>query len=124
MRRWQEDVVLVEEEMRRTVEYGYWSAREWERRANGRAGSVDDELLEGLTVYVQEQQQREVKISDTTAEKWAGIRLKGRAYLARETAPGMDIVVPLDEDDAGEEDDEEEEGPPDYDDKGDNKMIE
>jgi hypothetical protein len=39
-------------------------------------------------------------------------------------APGVDIVVPLDEDDAGEEDDEKEEGPPDYNDEGDNEIIE
>jgi hypothetical protein len=70
-------MVLVEEEMRRTIEYGYWSAREWERWADGRAGSVDDELLEGLTAYAREQQQREVKTSKTITEKWAGIRLKG-----------------------------------------------
>ncbi|KAJ7318568.1 hypothetical protein DFH08DRAFT_1036369 [Mycena albidolilacea] len=124
MQRWQEDVVLVEEEMRRTIEYGYWSAREWERRADGRAGSVNDELLEELTAYAREQQQREVKTSKTITEKWAGIRLKGRAYLACETAPGVDIVVPLDENNAGEDNDEDEEGPPDYEDKGDNEVVE
>ncbi|KAJ7300619.1 hypothetical protein DFH08DRAFT_979519 [Mycena albidolilacea] len=123
MQRWQENIVLVEE-MHRTIEYGYWSAREWERRANGRAGSVDDELLEGLTAYAREQQQQEVKISGIMTEKWAGIRLKGRAYLECKTALGVDIVVPLNEDDAGEEDDEEEEGPPDYDDEGDDKIVE
>jgi hypothetical protein len=51
MQHWQEDVVLVEEEMRQTIEYGYWSAHEWERRADGWAGSVDDELLKGLMAY-------------------------------------------------------------------------
>jgi hypothetical protein len=85
---------------------------------------VDDELLEGLMAYAREQQQREVKISETITEKWAGIRLKGRAYLARETALGVDIVVPLDEDDAGEDDDEDEEGPPDYEDEGDDEVVE
>ncbi|KAJ7900557.1 hypothetical protein B0H14DRAFT_3752784 [Mycena olivaceomarginata] len=46
MRRWQEDVVLVKEEMRHTIEYGYWSACEWMRWAEARAGFVDEELLE------------------------------------------------------------------------------
>jgi hypothetical protein len=46
--RWREDVVLVEEEMRRTIEYGYWAAWEWSERAARRASVVDAELQEGL----------------------------------------------------------------------------
>jgi hypothetical protein len=33
MRRWYEDVVLVEEEMGRTIQYGYWEAGEWLERS-------------------------------------------------------------------------------------------
>jgi hypothetical protein len=124
MRRWHEDVILVEEEMRRTIEYGYWEAGEWDRRAGGRMGSVDDELLEGLTAYAREQQDREIKTSGTLTEKWAKIREKGRAYLAREmpTAAGKAVVVALDAEGDKEVDDEE--GPPDYDDEGDNEVLE
>jgi hypothetical protein len=64
-------------------------------------------------------------------KKWARIRERGRAYLARETvAAGEDVVVALDEgvdgvdddDDGG--DDAEEEGVPDYEDEGDDEVIE
>jgi hypothetical protein len=123
MRRWHEDVVLVEEEMRRTIEYGHSAGRVWAERADVRAGTVDNELLEGLAAYAHEQEDREATTSNNLTEKWAGIRLKGRAYLARETAPGVDIVVPLDDDDAGEEGEEEEEGPPDYEDEGDDEIL-
>jgi hypothetical protein len=33
MHRWYEDVVLVEEEMGRTIQYGYWEAGEWLERS-------------------------------------------------------------------------------------------
>jgi hypothetical protein len=85
MRRWQEDVVLVEEEMRRTVEYGYWSACEWARRAGGRAGTVDNELLEGLTAYAREQQNRETTTCETLTRNWAKIREKAtRIWLGKQ----------------------------------------
>ncbi|KAF8210714.1 hypothetical protein K438DRAFT_97234, partial [Mycena galopus ATCC 62051] len=127
MRRWHEDVVLVEEEMRRTIEYGHWAAGEWARRADARAGVVEDEVLEGLKVYAREQEVRETTTCETLTAKWAGMREKGRAYLARETAPGVEVVVPLDdEEDGGEDgrDNEDEEGPPDYEDEGDNEVLE
>ncbi|KAF7365867.1 CxC2 domain-containing protein [Mycena venus] len=126
MRRWQEDVVLVKEEMRRTIEYGYWSACEWARRAEARAGTVGEELLEGLTAYAREQQNRETKTCEKLTTNWAKIREKGRAYLARETVAGVEVVVPLDdeEDRIGEGDDGEEEGPPDYEDEGDDDILE
>jgi hypothetical protein len=125
MRRWHEDIVLVEEEMRRTLGYGHSAAHVWAERADAWAGTTDDELLEGLRAYAHEQEDRKTTTSNQLTKKWAGIRLKGRAYLARETAPGMEIVVPLDDGDAGEEGEEgEEEGPPDYEDEGDDEILE
>jgi uncharacterized protein HemY len=123
MRRWNEDVVLVEEEMRRTIEYGYWSAHEWLTRRMARAGTVEDELMEGLTAYAREQEHREITTSQQLTTRWAQIREKGRRFLARETAQGVEVVVPLDVDDEGE-DDENEEGPPDYEDEGDDEILE
>jgi hypothetical protein len=122
MRRWHEDVVLVEEEMHRTIEYGYWSAHEWVTRAEARAGRVEDKLLEGLTVYAWEQQRREITTCEELTAKWARMREKGRAYLARETAPGEEVVVPLEDEDEAPLDPEEE-GPPDYEDEGDDEIL-
>ncbi|KAJ7363734.1 hypothetical protein DFH08DRAFT_798213 [Mycena albidolilacea] len=103
MQRWHEDVVLVEEEMRRIIEYGHWAGREWARRVDARAG-VEEELLEG--------EKREATTRETLAVKWAGVHEKGHAYLAWETAPGVEVVVPLDEEE--DDGDEDEEGSPDY----------
>jgi hypothetical protein len=99
----------------------------WATREEGRAGTVEAELQEGLAAYAREQRWREIETCDTLKQKWAGVRAKGHAYLAKETAPGVDIVVvDLDDEDyrEGEGDDEEEEGMPDYEDEGDDEVIE
>ncbi|KAJ7059253.1 hypothetical protein C8F01DRAFT_989914 [Mycena amicta] len=118
MRRWREDVVLVEEEMRRTIEYGHSVARVWAERAAARV-ETDETLLDGLRAYAHEQEDRETRTSNQLTLNWTGIRLKGRAYLAGETRAGVDIVVPLDDDDG----DDGEEGPPDYEDEGDDEIL-
>ncbi|KAF8121845.1 hypothetical protein K438DRAFT_1653350 [Mycena galopus ATCC 62051] len=68
MRRWYEDVVLVEEEMRRTVEYGNWAAREWVARAGKRVGTVSEELQEGLSAYAWEHEHRDSDVRGANGE--------------------------------------------------------
>ncbi|KAJ6528208.1 hypothetical protein B0H19DRAFT_1275002 [Mycena capillaripes] len=123
MRRWHEDVVLVEEEMRRTLEYGYWAAAEWVRRGSAR-DEVSVELGEGLAAYAAEQQDREIRTCEALAGKWLRIRERGREYLAGQTPSGVDVVIPLDDgDDDRADSDDEEEGAPDYDDEGDDEIL-
>ncbi|KAF7372003.1 CxC2 domain-containing protein [Mycena venus] len=105
-RRWDEDVVLVEEEMRRTIEYGHSMARKWKQRAGARAGTIEPELLEGLMAYAHEQEVRETATS---------------AMLTAN--PGVEVVVLLD-DEVGEGQGDEEDGPPDYEDEGDDELLE
>ncbi|KAF8174535.1 hypothetical protein K438DRAFT_1908885 [Mycena galopus ATCC 62051] len=120
MRRWYEDVVLVEEEMRRTVEYGYWAAKEWRGRAEKRAVTVSQELQEGLSAYAREHERREIQTCEGLMAKWAGIREKGRAYISGEIGPGVEVVVTLDDDEGGVD---EEEGSPDYEDEADDDLL-
>ncbi|KAF7367658.1 CxC2 domain-containing protein [Mycena sanguinolenta] len=58
MRRWHEDVVLVEEEMRRTIQYGYWEAGQWLERSVARESEGDAVLQEGRKAYALEQAHR------------------------------------------------------------------
>jgi hypothetical protein len=58
-RRWHEDIVLVEEEMRRTIEYGRWMAGEWEIRATAQTEGLNPALTEGLCAYAAEHVDRE-----------------------------------------------------------------
>ncbi|KAJ7695593.1 hypothetical protein B0H16DRAFT_1750631 [Mycena metata] len=98
MCRWHENVVVVEEEMRCTIQYGYWEAGEWLKRAVARVGAVDLVLQEGIQ------------------EAWAPWRERGRMYLAWETA-ASELVMPAEEVrlEGDEKDDEEDqEGGPEY----------
>ncbi|KAF8145921.1 hypothetical protein K438DRAFT_1498209, partial [Mycena galopus ATCC 62051] len=70
MCRWYEDVVLTEEEMRRTIEYGRWAGAQWIIRAGARRGTVDEELLEGLQAYSREQEARESRTCTELTAKW------------------------------------------------------
>ncbi|KAJ6603283.1 hypothetical protein DFH09DRAFT_899070, partial [Mycena vulgaris] len=101
MRRWHEDTVLVEEEMRRTIEYGYWEGRPRE----------DAELREGLKAYALEQADRETETCERLRAGWAHVRERGRAFLAGETAPS-EQMLPAGAEGRGddEEEDEDEEG--------------
>ncbi|KAJ7025040.1 hypothetical protein C8F04DRAFT_968283 [Mycena alexandri] len=118
MRRWREDVVLVEEEMRCTIEYGYWASFEWLARSSERANSnMSDELQEGLMAYALEQADHESRTCAKLMTDWAKIRAKGQAYLVNDLTAEENVVVDIvgkDEDDEGLDDGEE--GPPDYED--------
>lgn len=104
---------MVEEEMRRTIEFGYWQAAVWEVRATTRSRGVDDVLREGLVAYAQEHVTREQVTSARLQKRWGGIRGKGQAYLARQPLSEGETVLVSVGDDAGDgdddEDDEEEE---------------
>ncbi|KAJ7175600.1 hypothetical protein C8R46DRAFT_890642 [Mycena filopes] len=64
-RRWREELVLVEEEMRRTIEYGVWAKQRWIARASARTvmlgttAATTLEVAEGVKAYVLEHADRE-----------------------------------------------------------------
>ncbi|KAJ7731411.1 hypothetical protein B0H16DRAFT_1733350 [Mycena metata] len=97
MWRWYEDVVLVEEEMRRTIQYGYWEAGEWLKRSVARDNSTGEVLVEGIKAYALEQVHREAKTCTLLKEKWAPWRERGQRYLVRESV----LIAPENDDDDG-----------------------
>ncbi|KAJ7037078.1 hypothetical protein C8F04DRAFT_1180802 [Mycena alexandri] len=108
-RRWYEDVVLVEEEMRRTIQYGYWEAGgEWLKRSTAKMDAVDEVLQEGLKAYALEQVHREAMMCDQLKAKWAPWRERGQQYLAQQTLPIEAFVAPIEERNPADEEDEEE----------------
>ncbi|KAJ7473901.1 hypothetical protein B0H11DRAFT_1918709 [Mycena galericulata] len=79
--RWREDLVLVEEEMRRTIEFGGFAERQWRERANTRtrmlgmgSGDVEPEVLEGVRAYAFEQADREHRMCELLRRDWGPIR--------------------------------------------------
>ncbi|KAJ7019036.1 hypothetical protein C8F04DRAFT_1276736 [Mycena alexandri] len=103
--RWREDLVLVEEEMRRTLEYGRYAERQWKARAEartlmlGKGGIIEPEVKEGVRAYALEQADRERRICARLEREWGPMRAKAAAYLRGEDMSGLpDVVVDVDED--------------------------
>jgi hypothetical protein len=118
--------VLVEEEMGRTIAYGHSAAAQWESRAAVRVGVVEEALAEGLLAYATEQAARERQTCEELERKWAGLRVKGRAFVAGVSAAadrmGEADAITLEADDDDDGDDEER--PPDYGDEDEEEVLE
>jgi hypothetical protein len=112
MRRWHEDIVVVDEEMRRTIDFGAYMEGEWEARATARTARMTPALAEGLRAYALEHADRERRTCRQLTNRWAGLREKARVYLAgvpEDPDPNgrvREVVIELDE----EVDPEDEEG--------------
>lgn len=76
--RWWEEVVLLDEEMRRVIVYGRQKARNWENDALSRAriSEVNDVLAEGISAYTYEHAVMEEQMADELEEKWAKTRAR------------------------------------------------
>ncbi|KAF8131729.1 hypothetical protein K438DRAFT_1911926 [Mycena galopus ATCC 62051] len=104
--RWREELILLEEEMRRTVEFCAWKAKWWRERLDARP-DVSPELAEGLRAYGLEQADREARWASTWTEKWGAVRSRAHLVLRDHVGDVEDEVfipleVELEEDQRGE----------------------
>ncbi|KAJ7020126.1 hypothetical protein C8F04DRAFT_1275478 [Mycena alexandri] len=100
--RWREELILLEEEMRRSVEFCEWKAKWWEERMEVRV-DVAPELAEGLNAFALEQIHRERQWAEVWSRKWQPIRLRAALVLRDHVADIDDesflpIEVDLEED--------------------------
>ncbi|KAJ7624691.1 hypothetical protein FB45DRAFT_836724 [Roridomyces roridus] len=86
--RWREELLLVDEEMRRVLVYCGWKAAWWEARAGART-NVPHDLAEGLRAYATEQAVRERHWQSGWQAKWAAVRARSRVALLDE---GVDFA--------------------------------
>ena len=64
--RWKEELMLISEEMRRSVEFSRTMARIWDNRKNLRKDLlIDSHILEGIRAYTVEQAETERKRADS-----------------------------------------------------------
>ncbi|KIM75537.1 hypothetical protein PILCRDRAFT_78724, partial [Piloderma croceum F 1598] len=113
--RWNEEVVLLNEEMRRVIEYCGWKASWWKQQASQR-GDVSPELAEGLLAFAEEQAAMEDSIAIRFASQWAPVHKRALPLIAKfwGTEPdGTDIIMGDSEEEeeivefmVGEEDDD------------------
>ncbi|KAJ6458520.1 hypothetical protein C8R45DRAFT_1110051 [Mycena sanguinolenta] len=79
--RYTEEVLLVREEMRRTIAYGERAATEWDSLAAEEWAGATAELVEGRQAYAAEQAARERAWCTQLEKQWRGILDKADAYL-------------------------------------------
>ncbi|KAF8145909.1 hypothetical protein K438DRAFT_1629288, partial [Mycena galopus ATCC 62051] len=104
--RWREELVLVEKEMRRTIEFGRFAERQWRERATARTAmlggkglKMDDAMTEGAKAYALEQADRERRTCAKLIGDWAPLRARAAAYLKGEETAGLpEVVVEVDQD--------------------------
>ncbi|KAH8089855.1 hypothetical protein BXZ70DRAFT_909950 [Cristinia sonorae] len=71
--RWEEEELLLEEEMRRTVAFLSWKATWWYTRAGKRVNGISIDLLSGLNAYAQKQGDIWNKLAINCVEKWYSV---------------------------------------------------
>lgn len=114
--RWEEEVQLVYEEMRRTIVYCRWKANWWRERATpGVRSAVSAELQDGMAGYSGEHAALEDAMGDTLEKKWGKVRRRAEELIStnfatRDTALSNEapeeIVVDLRSGEEDEWDDE------------------
>ncbi|KAJ7707940.1 hypothetical protein B0H16DRAFT_1746383 [Mycena metata] len=81
--RWyEEEVRLLQEEMRRTIAFGRTEAAEWDRLAEDKWEGSSAEVTEGRRAHAVEHADTERAWCKALEKVWAGILQKAVAYLA------------------------------------------
>jgi hypothetical protein len=92
--RWEEEVILVDEEMRRVLEFCQWKTAWWLEQVPLREG-LQLQLAEGLSAYAEEQADMEWRICLSWTAKWSAAReLAAPILLAAQGAAPRQEVVP------------------------------
>ena len=94
-KRWKEEIILVEEEMRRSVEFSRWLASWWRQRAKNRTANTSH-LQEGLLAYAAEKAEMENRRCISWEMTWESIRERAQMVL------GSHLVNINDKDSEGE----------------------
>ncbi|KAK7433802.1 hypothetical protein VKT23_020571 [Stygiomarasmius scandens] len=88
VKRWREEILLLQEEMRRCLVTLEWQAEQWEQRAN--IDTFEGERLEGSSAYAFEQ----AAIRRQIAERFERIWDTEEVSISREFRPGdLELVV-------------------------------
>ncbi|KAF8176874.1 hypothetical protein K438DRAFT_1588036 [Mycena galopus ATCC 62051] len=109
--RWKEELILVEEEMRRVLAFGEWQARWWRARVEPKRGparaTISSELAEGLRAYALEQVAREEAWVAVWSNKWGKVRARTAVVLRNHLGDGEgEELVPIEVELDGDEEEQ------------------
>src|ERR1700679_1366002 len=112
-KRWEEEVLLIQEEMRRAIVYHEWRA--WGgRNQRGRRSDVDTATLHGIDAYAEKQAYLSESLARSSAAYWL-LTLKSKG-ISPEWEAYYSIMPTTDEDDIDDVGDDE--GSEEIDDRG------
>ena len=89
--RWTEEVLLVQEEMRRVLEYMSWFANWWTSHAVVHSMAHDQYLTEGLTAYAAKQANLRLSLHDHFKMLWKDVQ----SSLEVNKVPGLVESMPV-----------------------------
>ncbi|GBE79491.1 hypothetical protein SCP_0206910 [Sparassis crispa] len=79
--RWHKEVHLLNEEMRRVMEYSRWQAAIWNGRCDHLNSGMDASLIEGLQAYAAEHAAMERELAASFEAKWSVVRQHAQVIL-------------------------------------------
>ncbi|KAJ7821558.1 hypothetical protein B0H14DRAFT_3471465 [Mycena olivaceomarginata] len=103
--RWREELILLEEEMRRVLEFCAWKARWWDERVESER-DVSPEVEEGLRAYALAHAAQEWAWESDWRRQWAAVRDRAKAVMQDHIVDVTELVpleVELDEEDEEED---------------------
>jgi hypothetical protein len=68
--RWEEEVLLVQEEMRRVVKFHEWKSRWWQSQADRRHSGADSSIIHGVTAYAEKQAHLSLLLAHSCLTSW------------------------------------------------------
>ena len=71
--RWEEEVILLQEEMRRVVQFLEWRSSDWFAKAGSRAGTVTPVILAGLSAYANKQGSVFHNLAVRFSQRWRSV---------------------------------------------------
>jgi hypothetical protein len=79
--RWEEEVILLDEEMRRVLQYCYWRAKWWRDQPSLRTPDANDILTEGLKAFSEQQAAQELDMARDWEGKWRAVRARAQPII-------------------------------------------
>jgi hypothetical protein len=78
--RWEEEVVLLDEEMQWVLAFCEWKNAWWKEQVTQRP-AVSPEVDEGLSAYAQEQAAMETALNVSFTRKWSAVRTRAHPLI-------------------------------------------
>ena len=106
--RWKEEILLLEEEMRRAIQFCAWKVNWWEKQTH-RQTSMPSHLAEGITAYATEHATTERLRLTSWSNSWLTIRQQAKLVLEAHLKGQEDttVISVLEVEIEGDDDDDE-----------------